>query len=397
MKRLPITGRTLALVGVIVPLLALFVYVALRSGPLAPVPVTVATVESRRIMPAMSGIGIVEARYTYKIGPTAAGRLKRVDVNVGDRVRAGELLGEMDPVDLDDRLASQEASFKRARASLLASEAQVSDAAARSGYAAAQSKRYEELLRTGSVTVVAVEAKRQESQVTDAALAAARANLEAAREELGRIRAEAEGVGKQRANLRLVAPVDGLVVARGADPGTTVVAGEPVVEIIDPKSLWINVRFNQLGSSGLGPKLPARIVLRSDSAQEIAGTVERVEPLADAVTEETLAKVSFEDLPGAVRAVGELAEVTVALAAVAAAPVVPNASVQRVDGRTGVWLIDGGNLRFAPVRTGATDLDGLVQVHDGLKTGDRVVVYSQRILNSKSRIKVVDKLPGVNQ
>ena len=397
MRRLPITGRTLALAGVIVPLLALFVYVALRSGPLAPVPVTVEAVESRRITPALSGIGIVEARYTYKIGPTVAGRVKRVDVNVGDRVRAGDLLGEMDPVDLDDRLASQEASFKRARASLLASEAQVSDAAARSEYAISQSKRYEELLRTGAVTVVAVEAKRQERQVADAALAASRANFEAAREELGRIRAEAQGVGKQRANLRLVAPVDGLVVARGADPGTTVVAGEPVVEIIDPKSLWVNVRFNQLGSFGLGPKLPARIVLRSDSAREIAGTIERVEPLADAVTEETLAKVSFDDLPEAVRAVGELAEVTVALAAVAAAPVVHNASVQRVDGRIGVWIIDGGGLRFAPVRIGATDLDGLVQVHDGLKTGDKVVVYSQRILNSKSRIKVVDKLPGVSQ
>ena len=285
MRRLPITGRTLALAGVIVPLLALFVYVALRSGPLAPVPVTVEAVESRRITPALSGIGIVEARYTYKIGPTVAGRVKRVDVNVGDRVRAGDLLGEMDPVDLDDRLASQEASFKRARASLLASEAQVSDAAARSEYAISQSKRYEELLRTGAVTVVAVEAKRQERQVADAALAASRANFEAAREELGRIRAEAQGVGKQRANLRLVAPVDGLVVARGADPGTTVVAGEPVVEIIDPKSLWVNVRFNQLGSFGLGPKLPARIVLRSDSAREIAGTIERVEPLADAVND----------------------------------------------------------------------------------------------------------------
>ena len=115
------------------------------------------------------------------------------------------------------------------------------------------------------------------------------------------------------------------------------------------------------------------------------------------MTEETLAKVSFDDLPEAVRAVGELAEVTVALAAVAAAPVVHNASVQRVDGRIGVWIIDGGGLRFAPVRIGATDLDGLVQVHDGLKTGDKVVVYSQRILNSKSRIKVVDKLPGVSQ
>jgi len=95
--------------------------------------------------------------------------------------------------------------------------------------------------------------------------------------------------------------------------------------------------------------------------------------------------------------IGELAEVTVALPAVPAAPVVPDSSVQRVGGRTGVWLIDGGGLRFAPARVGASDLNGLVQVHDGLKAGDKVVVYSQRPLNGKSRIKVVDKLPGITQ
>nr|WP_296482209.1 hypothetical protein [Rhodoferax sp.] len=72
MKNLPLLGRTLALVAVIVPLIALFIYVGLRSGPLAPVAVTVVTVESRAATPALFGIGTVEARYTYKIGPTPA-------------------------------------------------------------------------------------------------------------------------------------------------------------------------------------------------------------------------------------------------------------------------------------------------------------------------------------
>jgi RND family efflux transporter MFP subunit len=391
------TGRTLALIGVSIPLLVLFIYVALRSGPLAPVPVTVATVESRPISPAMSGIGTVESRYVYKIGPTVAGRLRKVDVNVGDSVKAGQLLGEMDPVDLDDRVAAQEAAFKRANAAVLSAEAQVQDASARFAYADSQSRRYGELLRKGSVAVVAAEAKDQERQVAEAVLAGARANLDGARQDLARIRADREGLGKQRANLRLVAPVDGLVVAREADPGTTVVAGQSVVEIIDPKSLWVNVRFNQLGSSGLAPGLPARIVLRSGSEEQITGKVQRVEPLADAVTEETMAKVVFDEIPEAAPGIGELAEVTVALPSVNAAPVVPNASVQRVDGRTGVWLIDDVGLRFAPVRVGAADLDGLVQAHDGLKNGERVVVYSQRPLNGKSRVKVVQKIPGVTQ
>jgi RND family efflux transporter MFP subunit len=395
MKSLPITGRTLALIGVIIPLLVFFVYVALRSGPLAPVPVTVAAVESRSVSPALSGIGTVEARYTYKIGPTAAGRVKRVDVNVGDTVRAGQLLGEMDPVDLDDRVMAEDAALRRIEASVLASEAQVKDAKARFEYAASQARRYRELLERGSVAVVAAEAREQEFEVAEAAYSAARANLDAARQELVRMRAERAALGKQRANLKLVAPVDGLVVARDADPGTTVVAGQPVIQIIDPKSLWVNARFNQLGSSGLAQGLPARIVLRSDSGRALEGEVLRVEPLADAITEETLAKIVFDSNHDAARSIGELAEVTVALPALGPAPVVPNASVQRVDGKTGVWTIDDDGLRFAEAKIGTHDLDGFVQVTEGLKAGEKVVVYSQKALSSKSRVKVVEQIGGI--
>ena len=75
---------------------------------------TVSSVESRAITPALFGIGTVEARYTYKIGPTFAGRVKRLEVHVGDQVKAGQVLGEMEPVDLDARVRSQESAFKRA-------------------------------------------------------------------------------------------------------------------------------------------------------------------------------------------------------------------------------------------------------------------------------------------
>ncbi len=121
-----------------------------------------------------------------------------------------------------------------------------------------------------------------------------------------------------------------------------------------------------------------------------------VEPLADAVTEETLAKVVFEDVPERSPPVGELVEVTVALPDLRAVPVVPNACVQRVDGRLGVWLIDDGDLRFTHVKVGASDLDGRVQILDGLDTGQRVVVYSQRSLKSRNRVKIVERLPGVS-
>ena len=396
MKLPSLNGRTLALVGVLGTLLALFVYVALRLGPLAPVPVTVAVAENLAITPALFGIGTIEARYTYRIGPTVAGRIKRVDVDVGDRVQAGQLLGEMDPVDLDDRVAALESSIKRAEATVLAAEAQVQDAIIRKSYADAQAQRYDQLWQTRAVSEVAIETKRQDRQVAGAVLAAARANLDASNQELARIRSDRDGAIQQRASLRLIAPVDGLVVLRGADPGTTVVAGQAVVEVIDPASLWINVRFNQLRLSGLRAGLPARIVLRSQAGHTIAGHVLRVEPLADAVTEETLAKVVFDALPEFLPPVGELAEITVALPALAVAAVVPAASVQRVDGRLGVWAIRDGALRFVPIKVGASDLDGRVQILDGLKPGERVVVYSQGALNVRSRIKVVEDLVGVS-
>ncbi|MEO7254102.1 MAG: efflux RND transporter periplasmic adaptor subunit [Casimicrobium sp.] len=382
MKRMPLQGRTVALLAVIVPLLALFVYVGLRSGPLAPVAVTVATVESRAVTPALFGIGTVEARYTYKIGPTFAGRIKRVDVQVGDSVKAGQVLGEMEPVDLDDRVRSQGAAFKRA-------EAVLREAQARQTYAQTQAHRYEQLLAMRSTSEEIATTKRQELQIADAVLSAAR-------EEIARSRADRDAVVAQRSNLRLTAPVDGVVAARDADPGTTIVAGQTVVELIDPKSVWINVRFDQISAAGLAGGLPARIALRSRSGQTLNGRVLRVEPKADAVTEETLAKVRFDAIPQPLPPLGELAEVTVDLPALAPAPLIPNAAVRRDGDKVGVWQIVAGDLRFSPVTLGTADLNGYVQVREGIKSGDQIVTYSEKTLSARSRIHVVERIPGVS-
>jgi RND family efflux transporter MFP subunit len=393
MKRfLSLHGRTLAFAAVLVPLLALFAWVAVRSGPLAPVPVTVAAVERRAIAPGLFGIGTVEARYTHRIGPTFPGRLGRVEVQPGDRVTAGQLLGEMDPVDLDEKVGAQQAALRRAESGVLALEAQVREVGARHAFAKAQADRYDQLFATRSVSREAVEAKRQEFQVAQSALAAVRAGLEGVRQDRNRVHAERAGASRQRANLRLVAPVDGIVTRRDADPGTTVVAGQSVLEIVASDSVWISARFDQQRATGLRAGLPARIVLRSRTGDALAGHIARIEPHADPVTEESLAKVDFDQRPLPLPSIGEQVEVTVTLPAQQAMPVVLNASVQRVDGRLGVWVVDDGRLRFVAVRTGATDLDGRVQILDGLAGGERVVVYSRKALDAGSRIEVVERI-----
>ena len=53
-----------------------------------------------------------------------------------------------------------------------------------------------------------------------------------------------------------------------------------------------------------------------------------------------------------------------------------------------------GDLHFTPVKLGVADLDGQVQIRDGLKDGDQVVVYSEKALTTRSRIHVVEHIPG---
>lgn len=383
MKGFKSQRRTLALIAVLVPLLALLVYVALRSGPLAAAVVTVAKVESRSITPALFGIGTVEARHTYKIGPTFAGRVSLLNVQVGDPVWAGQALGEMDPVDLDDRVRSQESAFKRTQAVLR-------EAGARHDYAQSQARRYEQLYATRLVSEEVVANKRQELQIAEAVLAAAR-------EDLARAQSDNAALTSQRRNLKLVTPVDGVVAVRNADPGTTVVAGQAVVEVIDPKSLWINVRFDQSGVAGLAAGQPAGIVLRSRNGLALPGHVLRVEIMADAVTEETLAKISFDSQPEPLPPLGELAEITVDLPTLPSTLVIPNAALRRSGDHTGVWRIVDGDLQFTAVVLGTADLEGLVQVQHGLESGDQIVVYSDRALNARRRIRVVEHIPGTTQ
>jgi len=148
-------------------------------------------------------------------------------------------------------------------------------------------------------------------------------------------------------------------------------------------------------AGGLAAQLPARIVLRSRSGEPMEGVVQLVEPLADQVTEETLAKVVFKQAPKVLPPIGELAEVTVLLPQQPALPVIPNAAVRKLNAQTGVWVPDGNGVRFVPVRLGKADLDGRVQVLEGLKANDEVVVYSERALTERSRIKRVERIQGV--
>jgi HlyD family secretion protein len=380
---------TLGLLGVV--LLIAVGFVIRRAGPLAPVRVTVVQATEGSLTPAIYGIGTVEARRNYLIGPTTAGRVLRVLVDAGDTVKAGQLLAEMDPVDLDNRLLALDASAARASSVILVSDAQAADAAARHELAAINARRYVELGQQSFVSAGAVESKVQEQTSADAALRAAQANQLAAFQDLTRLKAERAGLLQQRQSVRLVATQDGIVLSRDAEPGSTVVAGQSVLKLVDPTSLWVKARFDQGRSAGLATGLVADIVLRSKAASTLRGKVVRVELQGDSVTEESVAQIAFDALPAGI-SVGELAEVTLSLPATPRALLLPNAAIKRLGGQSGAWVLIESGPKFVPLRLGQTSLDGQVQVLEGLQAGAHIVVYSEKEVTAKSRIQVVSSL-----
>ena len=383
--------RRLIIGSVALALIAGMAYVSLRTGPLAPIKVTVASPVEGSLSPAIFGIGTVEARRSWMVGPTVAGRVLSVKVDVGDTVKAGQLLAEMDPVDFIQRLAALDASLARAGSGQAAAQAQLLDAKARSALAATTTQRNQDLAKQNFISSGALDAVLQSQASANAAVQAAQANLAGTGQDLTRLKAERAALAQQRDNVRLFAPADAVVTTRDAEAGSTVVAGQPVLRLMDPASLWIKMRVDQGRSAGLANGVKASIVLRSRPQETFSGQVARLELLADSVTEERLAQVAFDTPPTQV-SVGEMAEVTLQLPATAPALLLPNAAIQHQKGQSGVWRLKDGKPEFTPVQLGTQSLDGQVQVLKGPEKTDRVVVYSQKALSNGARVTVVESL-----
>jgi HlyD family secretion protein len=368
--------------------LAAFAWLLTTHGPLAPVDVQVGRVVRTDLQPVVFGIGTVEARRTYAVGPIAPGRLLRVLVDQGEAVKAGQLLAEMDPVDMDRRVQAAQSTGARSRQSVQVANAQVAEAASRAKLAAANRSRDQRLFDQGVISRQMLDVSAAEAERAAAALAAARAGARVVAVDIDRVDAEAQGLGNLRDSLRIVSPVDGVVTAREIEPGTTVVAGQPVLRLVAPDSLWVRARIDQSRAKDVRVGQVANVVLRSAPDTPLAGRVARIELQSDAVTEERIVTVSFDAPPGNLY-LGELAEVTLHLPAVKGVLAVPSAAIARDEGKVGVWQLVAGRSQFRPVALGNQGQPGVAQVQSGLAEGDAVVVHSSALLRPAVRVRAV--------
>lgn len=380
------TRRKIALGALILSIVIGVGFFMTQRGPLATPKVGVARAVVKNLQPAVFGVGTVEARHAYAVGPTQAGRVLRLLVDQGDQVQAGQLLGEIDPVDLDQRIAAAALAAKRTRRSLEASAAQMREMESRNRTAQASAARFRQLAAQGFFSKEALDAKENEADAARAALQVAQANLAGAGQDVAKANAEREGLLRQRANLKLISPVAGLITAREAEPGTTVVAGQSVLRLVEPGSLWVRARIDQARAGSIAPGQRVTITLRSRPHSPLSGKVARIELQSDSVTEERLVHVAFDAIPRNI-SLGELAEVTIELPAAKDAVTVPGAAIRQVDGLPGVWRIVNGKAHFVPIKLGSATLEGETQVTQGLRSNDAVIVYSPIDLREGTKVR----------
>lgn len=369
----------------------LLVWVAMTQGPLAPVKVTVEKIQAGSLSNSVFGTGTLKARRSYNLAPSVTGRVKSVLADQGDQVVAGQVLVEMDPVDLEEKLAGSRRVIEKAAHSILALEAQLGEARSRLETLSATFARYEELQAQGFISQEMLDTKRLEKNAALAAMSAATANLAAARDEYAKAQADMRGIGKLYAQTKLVSPVSGVVVARLVEPGSTLAGGQVALQVIEPASLWVEARIAQKQAGQVRTGQQAEIVLRSQPHVPLTGKVERVNIINDTVTEERIINISFSGSQ-LEASIGEYAEVTIKLPMLNNIRSIPSAAIKRAGKQDGVWILKDNRVEFRPVKTGAMTMEGRTQILEGLGDGDTVIVYSQQPMRPELNVKVVPKL-----
>lgn len=290
--------------------------------------------------------GAVEPVRTVGVNAQTSGSVLRVAVEEGDRVAVGQVI-----VELDGREA--EAQLARARALL-------------DGATAAFAR--DSLLHAGTI-------------ITDAEFERSRATYEVARSDV-------ELWQTRRAFTHVRAPTTGVVTAKLVEAGSAVSPNQRLIDLADVSLLVVRVRLSELDVVHVRPG--TRVAVRFDAypAIVVEGKVRRVFPSADPQSRLVPVEVALGPRPAGVAVrPGFLARVDFPLERREGALAVPAAAVGVGAVGPFVYVVDADSLVLRPVAVGVT-AEGWVEVVDGLRDGERVVVSGHSNLRPGARVVV---------
>lgn len=338
------------------------------QAPAEPVrAVKVITVGASNFQSSHEFSGEVRPRVESRLGFRVAGKIIRRQAELGQQVKAGAVLAQLDPQDY--RLAAQAAG------------AQVAAASTNRDLAAADFRRYQAL--------------REQNFISGAELERRETTLKAAQAQLDQARAQLASQGNQAAYTSLVADVSGVITAIEAEPGQVVTAGAPVVRIAQdgPRDVVFSVPEDKVAALKPGSDVTVRLWAGNGT---LAGKIREVAASADPVTRTYAVKVSLD--AAAQPPLG--ATVTVAPQALNHAGVqaikLPTSALRQEGKGTAVWVLDKATMTVKSQAVDVATADGNEAViAAGLQPGMLVVAAGVHVLSPGQKVTVwQDKSAG---
>ncbi len=309
--------------------------------------------------------GNLQAFSDTAIYARTTGYLKRWYADIGKKVKAGELLAEIDAPELDDQLQQARADYATAEANYK--------------FAQSTAVRWEALLKTDSVSKQEADEKRND-------MAARKANLEAARYNVLRLE-------KLQSFKKIHAPFEGVITARNVDVGSLIDAGsapaKEMFHIASTKRLRVFVNVPQSYAREVNPGMTAELTLAEFPGQRIKGTFARSSQSIDAATRMLLSEVDVENEKGELLP-GSYAQVHLKLSSEHAALIVPvNTLLFRPEGVM-VAIVQGDRAVLTPIKLGK-DYGSEVEVVSGLAATDLVILNPSDSLVSGAQVRVAQE------
>ena len=327
--------------------------------------VKVITVGTAPVLSQYEFSGEVKAQVESRLGFRVGGKIVKRQAELGQRVKAGQVLAQIDPQDY--QLAAD------------AARAQVAAAQTNRDLAAADFKRYQELKNQNFIS--GAELERRES------------TLKAAEAQLQQARSQLSVQANQATYASLVADLSGIVTAVEAEPGQVVSAGAPVVRIAadGPRDVVFSVPEDKL--AGLVHGAPVKIRVWSQNRQ-ITGKIREIAASSDPQTRTYAVKASLD--AGEALALGSTAYVVPELHAPVTTQVIklPTTALRQEGNVTAVWVLDLASMTVNSQVIQVATADGNdVVVAGGLKPGMRVVSAGVHVLSPGQKVSIYQPTP----
>lgn len=286
--------------------------------------------------------GEVRGKYESTLAFQTGGKIVSRQVNLGDRVQAGQVLLQIDPKDVSQSVNAAQAAYN----------------AASSNYRLAKDnyERFSVLQSKGAVSAMVRDQYKTQFEAADANLQSARAQLTASQNQLG--------------YTRLVADHDGSVASLSCEVGQVVGAGTPVISLVQDGSreIQIFVPENRIGE--VRPGQTAGITFWALQDLTVSGHVSEIAPMADSVTRTYKVKVAVDEMPASAK-LGMTAKVTLETGT-SSALLVPAGAIYQTGDKTQVWVIREHKATLTEVKTDGYEGSN-VKISQGLQKGDVVV------------------------